>query len=286
MANDPLRRLRAIEAAKDDVQDEATARFLRDLALSLGRLNTRMQRYIGDLEGGARLSTSGRNLARAVNAQAEIEEMLLEAGYRRSTDRLLAAYDSVAAMTQDGLRAAGINARFTDTDVRALQALKDLDTSRWEAVGGDLVRTLHGSLMDAVVGGSTVRELERAIELSLVDEPPIAGRAKTLANTLTQSFDRAVTNRKAKSAGISTFVYLGPDDGLTRPFCDALLSGEGDSEFNIPAVDGDPPIYTDDQIAGMDNTQGLSVYQFAGGYNCRHRFRPIAAKVAQEALSA
>lgn len=286
MANDPLRRLRAIEAAKDDLQDEAVAEFLRSLNLALGRLNTRMQRYIGDFEGGARLATSGRNLARAVNAQVEIEEMLLEAGYRRSTDRLMRSYDAMAAMTQNGLRAAGIDARFTDTDVRALQALRDLDVSRWEAVGGDLVSTLHSSLMDAVVSGSTVKELERAIELSLVDEPPIAGRAKTLANTLTQSFDRAVTNRKAQSAGITTFVYLGPNDDVTRPFCAALLSGEGDAEFNIPAVDGDPPIYSDADIAGMDNGTALPVFQFAGGYNCRHRFRPIAAQVAQEALSA
>lgn len=286
MASNPLKKLRAIELAKLDVQDAAAKQFLKDLELSLHRLNTRVQRHLADFEGGARLATSGRNLARAVNAQAEIEEMLFDAGYRRSAVRLLESYDAVAAMTQDGLRAAGIDARFTDTDVRALEALKQLDLERWEAVGGDLVRAIHGSMMDAVVGGATVRELERAIERQLVDEPPIAGRAKTLANTLTQSFDRAVTNRKAKSAGIETFVYLGPDDDVTRPFCQAVLTGEGAAEFNVPAVDGDPPIYTDEQISGMDNGQNLPVFQFGGGYNCRHKFRPIAAKVAEEALSA
>jgi hypothetical protein len=281
-----LKRLRDIELAKLDVQDAAAKTFLQDLDLALRRLNTRVQRYLVDFEGAERLATTGRNLARAVNAQAEIEEMLLESGYRRSTDRLLESYDRVAAMTQDGLRAAGIDARFTATDARALEALKQLDLSRWEAVGGDLVRAIHGSMMDAVVGGATVRELERAIELQLVDEPPVAGRAKTLANTLTQSFDRAVTNRKAKAAGISTFVYLGPDDEVTRPFCQAVLSGEGAAEFNVPAVDGDPPVYTDEQISAMDNGQGLPVFQMGGGYNCRHKFRPISVKVAEEALTA
>lgn len=280
-----IKRLKDIEAAKVDVIESANERFLKELDLALRRLNTRAQRLAADLEGGVRLSSSGRNLARAANAQVELEEMLLESGYRTGVDRLLASYDRVAEMTGDSLRAAGVDDRFTATDARALTALKDLDLARWEAVGGDLVRSIHGSILDSVVGGATVKELERAIELHLVDEPAFPGRAKTLANTLTHSFDRTVTNRKAKAAGISTFVYLGPEDDATRPFCEAVLSGDGGSEFNVPAVDGDPPIYTDDQIAGMDNGQGLAVFQFGGGYNCRHKFRPISAKVAQEVLS-
>lgn len=278
--------MKDIEALKIDVIDGATSAFLKDLDRALGRLNTRVQSYIVDLEGGARLATSGRNLERAVNAQAQIEEMLLESGYRQTTTQLVAAYDRVAQLTQAGLRAGGVDDAFSAVDIRALTALKDLDLSRWAAVGDDLVRQIQGSMLDAVVGGASIRELQIAIEKQLVDEgAAVMGRSKTLANTLTQSFDRAVTNRKAQTAGIDTFVYLGPEDGLTRPFCDALLSGEGNDDFNIPAVDGDPPIYSNDEIAGMDNGTGLAVFQFGGGYNCRHKFRPIAARVAQEVLA-
>lgn len=280
-----LKKMKEIELTKIDLIEDSTSAFLRDLDLSLRRLHTRVGRLTADLDAGVRLSTSQRNLARAVNAQAEIEEMLLEAGYRRGTQRLVAAYDRVANLTRDGLIAGGVEGGFNQADVRALTALKDLDLQRWDAVGEDLVRGIQASILDAVVGGATVRELERAIDAQLVDEPPIGGRAKTLANTLTQSFDRAVTNRKAKAAGIGTFVYLGPDDDATRPFCEAVLAGDGSAEFGVPQVDGDPPIYTDEQISGMDNGQGLAVFQFGGGYNCRHKFRPIAAKVAEEALA-
>lgn len=287
---DPIKRMREIELAKIELIDGATSTFLKELDRALSRANARMQRFIGDLEAGKRINTSSRNLARAVNAQAQIEEILLETGYRTSTERLVASYDQVARLTQQGLRAAGINEPFSQTDVRALTALKNLDLARWEGVGEELARTIQRSLLDSVVGGATVRELQDAIERQLLglegQDPAIRGRAKTLANTLSQSFDRAVTNRKAQTAGINTFVYLGPDDKLTRPFCEALLTGEGSSEFNIPAVDGDPPIYTAEQIEDMDNGTGLAVFQFGGGYNCRHKFRPIAVKVAEEALSA
>lgn len=285
-----LRKMKDIEGLKIDVIDGATASFLKDLDRTLGRMNTRVQGFIGDLEAGERLATSARNLARATNAQAQLEEMLLEAGYREDTQKLIAAYDRVAALSRAGLSAGGIDEPFSELEARVLTSLKDVDLSRWQILGDELTNQIQASMLDAVVSGSTVRELQDAIEAQLrgIDgnDPAILGRSKTLANTLTHSFDRTVTNRKAQAAGIDTFIYLGPDDSITRPFCAAVLHGEGDAEFGIPAVDGDPPIYEADEISQMDNGTGLPVFQYGGGYNCRHKFRPIAAKVAQEVLSA
>lgn len=284
-----IRKLKAIERQKIDIMDDATAAFMKSLDRSLSRLNTKVQGFIGDLEAGERLATSSRNLTRAVNSQAQIEEMLLEAGYRDSTERLMAAYDRVAALTLDAGGLLGIKDAFSEVDVRALTALKDIDMSRWEALGGDLVRDIHASIVEAVIGGSSVSDLQDAIEARLrgigENDAAVARRAETLANTLTSSFDRTVSNRMAKKAGIDTFVYLGPDDDVTRPFCAAVLHGEGDSDFNIPSVDSDPPIYTSEQIAEMDNGQGLPVDQYGGGYQCRHSFRPISVEAAQEVFA-
>ena len=113
-------------------------------------------------------------------------------------------------------------------------------------------------------------------------ESLVLTRAKTLANTYGQAFDRAVTNRKASESGINTFVYTGPSDELTRPFCMALLTGEGDAEFNIPEKKGDEPIYTEDEISEMTNGTDRPVMEFCGGYNCRHKFSPVVLSQKEE----
>jgi hypothetical protein len=92
---------------------------------------------------------------------------------------------------------------------------------------------------------------------------------KTEANTLRAGFARATQFASAKALDLDLFLYIGPDDDITRPFCEDLLSR-------------DPPIYTLDEIDRMDNEQGLDVHEFAGGYNCRHRWRPITQEYARE----
>ena len=209
---------------------------------------------------------------------------------RDSTRRLVRSYDRLAALSAGGFSAGGLDPAFTQTDVRVLSALKDMDLRRWERFGGDIVDTLHSSLMDSVVSGERYADTVAALEETLLgmgEEPSrFEARARTLANTLTQAFDRTVTNRRAAEADVDTFVYLGPEDSLTRPFCRAVLDGGGDAEFGVPEKDEDPPVYALDEIEGMDNgAPGLPVMQFGGGYNCRHKFRPISKRVAEEVLS-
>jgi hypothetical protein len=60
----------------------------------------------------------------------------------------------------------------------------------------------------------------------------------------------------AINAGFDNFVYDGPDDEKTRPFCHDIL-----------AMDKN---WTVDEIVNLDNGQGLPVLTNMGGYNCRH----------------
>lgn len=282
----PLRKIKATNAAKIDIIDGATSTFLKDLDKTLSRLAAKMAVWTQELDGDTRVGTNQRNLARAVSSRAQIEEMLLESGYRDSTAKLMKAYDDVAEMSMRGFRYAGINDAFSQTDAKAIVALKDLDLRRWERQGEDLAAAVQQSILDSVVGGSTFKDMSDRINLALIGDgekdPAFLSRAETIANTTLQGFDRTLSNRQAEKAGIDTFIYLGPDDGITRPFCADVLSGDGSREFNIPSVDGTEPIYTKDDIEQMDNGQNLPVFQFGGGFNCRHAFSGISVEVASE----
>jgi hypothetical protein len=41
-------------------------------------------------------------------------------------------------------------------------------------------------------------------------------------------------------------------------------------------------IYTEAQIAKMDNGTDLPVAVYCGGYNCRHHWRPVSDELAKE----
>ncbi len=62
--------------------------------------------------------------------------------------------------------------------------------------------------------------------------------------------------------GIEKYMYWGPDDKLTRPFCDQHL-GE---------------VHTIEEWKKIDNGQNGSAATHAGGWNCRHRLVPVGQK--------
>ena len=90
------------------------------------------------------------------------------------------------------------------------------------------------------------------------------GEATTLADTAVSTFYRVISDRgyqiiERDIPGFDVrYEYEGPDDVVTRPFCDALLK-KGIS-------------YTRVEIDRMENGQIPGVFTSCGGFNCRHQW--------------
>ena len=84
-------------------------------------------------------------------------------------------------------------------------------------------------------------------------------RDLTEIKTKLSQFGRSITAIAAEEADIDHFLYTGPDDGITRDFCEALVN----------------KVVTSKQMRRLDNGQGLSVITSGGGYNCRHSWSPV-----------
>ncbi|HVZ38816.1 MAG TPA: hypothetical protein VHI13_06040, partial [Candidatus Kapabacteria bacterium] len=87
-------------------------------------------------------------------------------------------------------------------------------------------------------------------------------RAATVTSTALSAYNRTATMHGATQLGIERFRYAGPRG--EREFCRAHVG----------------KVFTADEIAQMDNGQGLPVKTYCGGYNCRHHWEPIAEKPA------
>lgn len=86
------------------------------------------------------------------------------------------------------------------------------------------------------------------------------GRQLTEVNTKISMFGRSVTASIAEEAGLTLYLYTGPEDGLTRKFCRPLVG----------------KVVSESQMKKLNNGQGLPVRTGGGGYNCRHSWSPIS----------
>lgn len=141
-----------------------------------------------------------------------------------------------------------------DDLIRAIRA-------RWK--GAELV----GGLLDEALTELIDEYLETigdAVGRELLEDPIF--REELRREVLAMAFKDALTdaaqldeaarelNRDVEELDPIGFVYLGPEDRITRDFCDVLIERW----------------FTRDEIQRLDNNQLFDVFITRGGYNCRH----------------
>jgi len=109
--------------------------------------------------------------------------------------------------------------------------------------------------VDVVVG-----DLQRRLEQS-------EGRELTEVRTSISELGRSLTATAAAAADLDLYLYTGPRDGITRPFCRALIG----------------LVVDETQMSKLNNGQGKSVKIACGGYNCRHSWSPVTDSFVEAA---
>lgn len=188
---------------------------------------------------------------------------------------LRSALDSVG-------RTLGKRISATDEDLQVASDVVDIEKTavktQIDAHTNDLQRTLYSATVSPVF--VTVDDF-RAVQTERVFR-----NVETELRTSVMSYNRTMNVKKAVEFGINFFAYRGPDDNITRPFCDyllgdaAALSRDPKASINAPARRS--AIYTLDEIRTMRNGQGLPVMQSGGGYNCRHTWNGISDDRAKQ----
>jgi hypothetical protein len=117
---------------------------------------------------------------------------------------------------------------------------------------------------------SGVRDSLTAMSLQVPAKQAISGLAQkmnqstgtqlTVINTKLSMYGRSVSASLADAAGLNYYLYTGPRDGLTRPFCKPLIN----------------KVVSESQMNKLNNGQGLPVKTAGGGYNCRHSWTPVS----------
>lgn len=199
-----------------------------------------------------------------------LEASLEQAGLTEQVERLRRAFgielENVIEQLELETRVPRERLIFSGLDLEGLEVLANASIEQ-------SMQTLQAHIADArlQLAGQIITGAEINIDqFAGVATPRAMANMKTELRTSLSAFNRAAHANKAEDLGFKFFIYAGPDDKKTRDFCDHLLDGSSNPDFNIPG--SETGAYSAKQIASMDNLQGLDVRIYGGGFNCRHRW--------------
>lgn len=190
----------------------------------------------------------------AALARAEVQNILVSSGYYQATGDLLnAGYQSAIDEAQNFyFQTIGENFQFSETSLERLTALKNIDLGEYANLADNFSTQLTRTLVDLNFGsvdiGAAVRQLQDSVD-------QLGNHARTWVTTGLSGVYSESSIALAEDNGITEFVYVGPIDAITRPFCRQHIGEKR----------------TKEEWNKLDNGQISPVSTYRGGFNCRHQ---------------
>jgi len=254
-------------AALDREISRKVAGFEADLARAWVVVRERVVRLTNQLlvERG-RVTSTAVNLGVARRVAAELQTALQDAGYQGLVTRALETMGDLAKYQGMGQTAVARVERAVAWSAETLDAFHDIKLRELLSVSDAALRRVEQTLLRGIVGaqdrGELLNELLAELEVTLP-------QARTIYDTALSEFSRIAVTSTATGESDEAFLYSGPIDGLTRPFCLDLVG----------------KVYPRHEIDAMDNGQLDNTLITGGGYNCRHTWLPVPPGDDLEALA-
>jgi hypothetical protein len=203
-------------------------------------------------------------LAQLIRAGVPTREAVVnvfnESGYEGLVQEFVDKYDEFIKYGATLGKEIGIPLVLTDRSLSVLELIKEAEIGKMLSARESIVNTMVDIGLRREIEGASLRNVIADIELG-IDE--LGRRIGAEAHTGASIFDRAIKSEQFKEAGIETFVYVGPDDEVTRDECSATLA--------------DPRQHTGWTRDDIDASQVSFIG--GGGYNCRHEWLPFVKEV-------
>lgn len=245
--------------------EDSTRRIAQRLDQLRRRLGAEIVRILAQMDGsdGRALTSSADNLRNAMEVRAQILAALRDAGAEALEDELEQAAAEVAAeVLQTVPGSAEFAPRAIQQIERVLRGQVDELANVWDAGADTLRLAIDRGVITGLPLEDLIERVEGALDLTF-------SQAETVVNSAIMGTHRATLLAVAEETGEElVYLYVGPDDGKTRPFC-------GQHEGKA---------FTREALDRLDNGAGQPkpVSVFLGGYNCRHSLAPMTVEEAIE----
>lgn len=271
--------------------EDADAKAIDDLTRQIkAATDARLLQVLRASKAQLQLETKlDRNLRRALRrSKAEIVNAVKAAAERGGLDELRRMRrDEMNAWILDNGLASSIM-EITDAERETLANVEELLLASEDGFSAASLGGVGEALADQTISGiyddvilpdvqRSVRDALSSAAFTLEPSDVISGldaalrssegRQITEARTRISSYGRELTAIAAEEAGLNHYLYLGPQDGITRSFCKEIVG----------------KVYTQTQVGEMRNYQLEPVLTRGGGYNCRHSWSPVSEELVESA---
>lgn len=239
-------RIALVESISDNFADDlldVAAAIVDDVSDALASYTT----------GGVLTSTEISQVVSAIDFAAILADSELD----EAVEALMAKYQDVLDLTAKHMIDSGLSPEFYSTDMSLLTALAEMDDARWSLISQELAAVTKESLLRSAFLGATLSDVSEIISSSVGST---MAKANNQARTMLMAYGRQVNMMLGERAGVGWYVYIGPLDQISRPFC-RHLAGK---------------VLSVEQIKALENGQIEPPMVHGGGYNCRHHWSPVS----------
>jgi len=187
----------------------------------------------------------------------QLVDFVIRGGFDLSIDEFIEQADLISQAVEKTTRIVQ-----PDLGLSAIQQQLDLmQASSVETLFDDvIIPNVTSGVRESLVAMTVDVPIKQAMSSLSQKMQSATGRQLTEVNTKLSMYGRGVTAAIAEEAGLSFYLYTGPQDGETRKFCSPLVD----------------KVVSESQMRKLNNRQGLSVKTAGGGYNCRHSWSPVS----------
>ena len=254
--------------------DEGIAKMFDAMSGLQGRLATRIAGILGDLDvrGGTILPTEA-NIARLSEVMQAIEAGFVDDQYERAVRDYLRTFDKLTTNTATWANELG---RFSPELLTSLSRQYKTIAAEYLLNAQSFSLTMLNPIAQEVAGyiatGGRYRDLVDSVSAIVTGggeaDGALLGNARTAVNDLVSVYERTATSVAAEAVGADFFLYQGRPIDTTRPFC----RDRANKYYHRREIAG----WADEDWNGkMAGTTSATIFQYLGGYNCRHVLVPV-----------
>lgn len=262
--------------------DEGIAKMLLAMEALQGRLSGRIAEVLGDLEiSGGVLVPSEANLARLAEVMQAIEAGFIDPQWERAVAEYLDTFDRLGRNTLEWGRELGsVSPGLLGVLQRQYRIVAAEYLLTAQSFSLTLLNPIAQEVGSYIATGSRYSDLVRAVTNIVTGgdttDGAILGNARTAVNDLVSVYERTATTVVSDAVGANFFQYQGRPIDTTREFCRARAG----KYFHRREIER----WADEDWNGkMKGTTSSTIFNYLGGYNCRHVLIPVRQSAVPKA---
>lgn len=264
--------LKGSVAEMDKLAKHVNDGMLSGLVRAQRNLARRVERFIAEAPALSEMSAQAR-LAWYGAEGRRFATIVRESGFYSLAQAHLGAFEEMARMSELALMSGGVPTAWANVPKDFIKALQGREMHRFAFFGTEAANKLDDTFMSLMLSGAGRGKMLAELRSVITGEYAWGSRkglyewhAGTYVRTSTHRHMQSFMNQQAQEAGLENFLYLGPYDTKTRPFCQPLVG----------------QVLRRSEIEELDNGQSGDAMSDGGGWNCRHEWVAVLDDLAEK----